>query len=294
MKPPPHHDFEPFELAENLEEDLGLFEAATHAPRITLEEPAPRAVLAITGWAGPTLPAETAIHACRGFARTVAGRLSAALFEEAGTRSAEEIEAAARGVGAGLVVVSAEAPFAGMLEQLSAQLAGTRSLAVLGGGRRARGRRLEPESLLESVVLPLFADGPAARRAAGWACGLVSEGGRLVALELGSQATRGAARGADRGAKGSSAVPDASVGRAVSARVGSLVAALQRRGSEEGFTVEVGFRAGPPVDEILALATIAARPATVVLGHAGGASDDAAVRLALRLVRQGGPAVVLA
>jgi hypothetical protein len=277
-----HRDYEPFELAENMEEDLGLFEAATQARKFAIQPPEVHTVLA-AGAAGRTVAA---------FAAGLAGRLGATVVEDRAAGTAAAVKAAAARVTAGAIVV----PAAAAPDLLGELLAGVDdgagpTVAIVAG---------EPAlTTLDAVLLPLFSDEPAARRSVSWACTLAAAAGTaglVHAVELSTPATRQEARALAGGRAGGEEVQEATVGRAVAGHLGGLVAALQRHGLAGGYTVEVGFRAGWPRREILAALDALARPATVILGRDGlpaVRSQGLASRLALELVAAGAGAVLV-
>jgi len=272
MTQPMHRDFEPFELGDNMEEDLGLFEAATHARRFDVAPLVVRHVLAVSGGAAPgVMPA----------ARGLATRLSATLVEDTTADSADAMLAAAARLGAAVVVASAALPESVVAGLVAPQPADPAVPIVL-----------VPEApsfaaaALDTLVLPLFTDAPATRRACEWACGLAAAAGPqgvIHALELASTDTRRAAR---RSRRGAAAPGDATVGRTVAGGLGSIIAGLQRDATRHGFAVEVTFRGGRPGAELLAVVRGLGRPATAVLGRDDApAVQSPAAQLALDLVR---------
>jgi hypothetical protein len=281
MKSGWHRDYEPFELAENMEEDLGLFEAATHAHRMDIEPVRVRAVLAATA----------AGAGCLDFARAAANRLSAEVLTDAAATTAADILASVARSGAGLVVV----PGAVGSEVLSGLVTGDgmhASPAVAVVSRSGH-------TALDAIVLPLFEDKPAARTGLAWACALAAAAGPrglVSAVELSTPATRQEARRLAGNTSNPDEVRKATVGRAVSAHLGSLVAALQRHALSKGYAVDVSFRPGWPRREILAALSSLARPATVILGRDGLPATQGhgpAFRLALELVEERAEAVLI-
>lgn len=276
-----HRDYEPFELAENMEEDLGLFEAATHARRFDVVPPVVHTVLA----------AAAAGRAAAAFAEALALRLRATVVEDLAAGTAAAIKAAAARVTAGAVVVPAAAGPELLGELLAGADEGGPAVAIVAG---------EPEpTVLDRVLLPLFSDEPAARRSVSWACTLAAAAGAnglVQAVELSTPATRREARELAGGRAEAEEVKEATVGRAVAGHLGGLVAALQRHGLAGGYPVEVGFRPGWPRREILAALDSLAWPATVILGRDGlpaVRSQGLASRLALELVAAGAGAVLV-
>jgi len=276
-----HRDYEPFELAENMEEDLGLFEAATHARRFDVVPPVVHTVLA----------AAVAGRAAAAFAEPLALRLRATVVEDLAAGTAAAVKAAAARVRAGVVVVPAAAGPELLGELLAGADDGGPAVAIVAG---------EPEpTTLDRVLLPLFADEPAARRSVSWASTLAAAAGPnglVQAVELSTPATRREARELAGGRAGGEEVQEAIVGRAVAGHLGGLVAALQRHGLAGGYPVEVGFRPGWPRREILAALDALAQPAIVILGRDGlpaVRSQGQASRLALELVAAGAGAVLV-
>jgi hypothetical protein len=271
-----HRDYEPFELAENMEEDLGLFEAATHVRHFAVEQPVLRAVLVATA----------AGSGCLDFAAGAARRLKAELVTDTTAATAEAILAAAARTGSGLVVVPAAIGGDELCGLVASTVDGpSPAVAVVSSGGA---------SALDAILLPLFCDEPAARVSLAWACTFAAAAGSrglVSAVELSTPATRREARGLAGDTSNPEEVREATVGRAVSAHLGSLVATLQRHAIACGYAVDVGFRPGLPRREILASLASLARPATVILGRDGvpaaqgkGQAQGLACRLALALV----------
>jgi hypothetical protein len=274
MTGPAHRDFEPFELGENMEEDLGLFEAATHAVRFDVGPLTIRHVLAATARGA----------AVAAVADGLAARLSATRADAA-TDAADAILAAAARFGDAVVVASAALPEA-TIAALVAPRSDTAAVPVVlvpdapAGGVAA----------LDVLVLPLFADAAPTRRACVWACGLAAAAaprGVVHAVELASPATRRAARRLRPGPSAAGHGPgEAAVGRVVAGGLGSIVAGLQRHATRHGTTVDVTFRGGRPVADVLAVVRGLGRLATVVLGRDDAATGQPlATDLAVDLVR---------
>lgn len=273
MTGPAHRDFEPFELGENMEEDLGLFEAATHALRFDVGPLTIRHVLAVTAGGAPVAAV----------ADGLAARLSATRTDAA--EAADALLAAAARLGDAVVVASAALPEA-TIAALVAPRTDTAAVPVVlvpdapAGGAAA----------LDVLVLPLFADAAPARRACVWACGLAAAAaprGFVHAVELASPTTRRAARRLRPGpARAVDGPGEAAVGRVVTGGLGGIVAGLQRHATRHGTTVDVTFRGGRPVADVLEVVRGLGRPATVVLGRDDAATGQPlATDLAVDLVR---------
>jgi len=281
MKSGRHRDYEPFELAENMEEDLGLFEAATHAHRLNLEPVRVGTVLAATAGGAE----------CVAFAQAAALRLSADVVTDALSTTAASILASAARSNAGLVVVPA-----GIGSEILAGLVTGDGMHALPAIAVVSG---QAATALDAMLLPLFEDKPAARTGLAWACSLAASAGSrglVAAVELSTPATRQQARRLTDDTANLEEVRQATVGRAVSARLGSLVAALQRHALSNGYAVDVSFRPGWPRREILSTLQSLARPATVILARDGLPATQGqgpAFRLALELVDERAEAVLI-
>jgi hypothetical protein len=157
----------------------------------------------------------------------------------------------------------------------------------------------QPATSLDAMLLPLFEDKSAARIGLAWACTLAAAAGSrglVAAVELSTPATRQQPRRLAGDTANPEEVGQATVGRAVSARLGSLVAALQRHAVSKGYAVDVSFRPGWPRREILSALKALARPATVILGRDGLLATQGhgpAFRLALELVEEHAEAVLI-
>jgi hypothetical protein len=259
MTDQPHRGYEPFELGENMDEDMGLFEAATHAPRLVIEPPRVGVVLVAGG-----APASAAAETCRGLARVVSARLAGASLVETGEQTAAPLLSEIARTGADLVVTSAEV----LPEDVWADLLATAPVPVLSSGRdrqRRRGRPAPAASRLDTILLPLFADTPAVRRGLAWTASLATAAGRRADVHvLTSPAVR------------------------IAADVGGLLAAIQREATARGFHVDTVFQSGSQLGDILGATAALRRPPLVILprdGGVGGAAATDMVRLAIELLR---------
>jgi hypothetical protein len=258
MTDQPHRGYEPFELGENMDEDLGLFEAATHAPRVVIEPPRVGVVLVAGG------AARGATAASMELARAVAERLGGARVVETQGATAAALVVDVQRDAADCIVTSTEV----LAEEICADLLATAPVPVFCAGRDRRRRRGRPAAAaghLDTILLPLFADTPATRRGLAWAAGLATAAGRRGDVHV---LTSPAARTA--------------------AAVGGLLAAIQRKATAEGFRVETMFHAGPPQREILGASAATRRPPLVILPRDGGAGDGRTTdmaRLAIELLR---------
>lgn len=244
-----HREYEPFELPENMEEDLGLFEAATRARHVELVLPELRRVLLAPDGSNQDATARAA-------ARLLAGRLRAEVLEREGLASAAEICAAAAEIDAGLVVVPA--PFGEDINLLKTRSLGSvvdtllLELAVPVLCVRQPLGEEQLASLLRRVLVPVCEDNEDALRALAWGCRLAAPENGIVLLQLADQAAALEARQLRDRAEELPAMRRATLERVITARLGSLVAAAQRWGGELGFAVHVEFRAGAAVAEVAA------------------------------------------
>jgi hypothetical protein len=256
-----HRDYEPFEMAENMEEDLGLFEAAMRSRRIELDR-TPLAQLLVVSDGGELS------GAVRDFGRVLAGRLSATHTEfqapGPGTASASDIPTYAEQVGAGLIVLPV--PCGESLSELQSQSLGTTAELLLHGCPTPqlciRGA-LPPDTAeagdaadaaLQDLLVVLARDDAASVAALAWALRLAPDHARLTLLELADAESLATAEQLQHDREEEPSVREAIVGRAVASRLGSLIAVAQRRALAQGVILHTEFRLGQAVEEILAVA----------------------------------------
>lgn len=252
---------EPFENAANLAEDVGLFEAATHAPPVELSVPELRIIhVALDG--------SNQDAAARGIAQALGERTGAAVHEQSGAATAADILSAAGGHAADLLVVPA--PFGRDYALLKDESLGSvvdqlllESTCPVLCVRDMLGAEAI-DAALRRVLVPIATQEESAARALAWAFRVLPAGG---ALDLVAVADRDVLQEARR-LMGAAVDPQAFAPEQVLRRlwgdIGSLVAAAQKRGTEGDQTVHVEARFGEFVPVVLAEA--GAQPRLTVWG----------------------------
>jgi len=252
---------ESFENAAELAENVGLFEAATHAVPVELPTPELRAVhLAFDG--------SNQDGTARGFAQTLAARTGAVVHEQSGAAVASDILAAAREHAADLLVVPA--PFGRDYQLLRDESLGSVVDQILLESTcpvlcvREVMTQAQIEAALQRLVVPIVRQEASVARALGWAFRALTAGGRL---DLVAVADRGVLEEARR-LLGDSVDPETfspeQVLRRLWGDIGSLVAAAQKRGSAADLAVHVETRFGEFVP--LVLAEAGEQPRLIVWG----------------------------
>ncbi len=266
-------------MAENMEEDLGLFEAATHSRNLELKAVPIGSLLVVADGSNQDLTS-------RAIGQSIARRFSATMHERSDLKSAAAIQDAAAQLSADLIVVPA--PFGEDIQLLHSQSLGSVVDALLHESSipllcvREPLSELQIQTLMKSILVPVSKDNDTSEQALSWACSFPDAAGTLVLLELADQAAISEAQQLVQGKSEPESVRQAAVGRAMTARLGALVAATQRRASEHGFAVQVEFRMGKPIQEILAWTTSPELALIVIARHSDRTS--AAFHLAADLL----------
>jgi len=239
---------EPFETASNFLEDMGMFEAATHAPATAL----------------PVVDASTVLLALDGSnqdepARFLAGALAAALgasvVEKAGLESASIVNAV-REARAQLLVLPV--PFGADIGSLREESLGDvvdRLLLAAGIPILAVRQPLGEARLgaaIRRIVVPVFPGEARTGLALAWACRLLRAGGDLHAVEIADREVLAEANLLREPALGTDSTTQASIERVMTRQFASLIAAVQRTASEGGFGAHVVQSSGRFVAETLA------------------------------------------
>lgn len=266
-----HRDYEPFEMAENMEEDLGMFEAATHARHVDLRQPSVESVLVVLD--GSNQDATAGL-----LGQQIASRFSSRVEVRPGLAAADQIRLAAQETGAKLIVLPV--PFGEDIDLLKSQSLGSVADSLLQESPAPLLCVREPLSedavgaLLDHLLLPVTLDDTETERALSWACCLAGKAGRLLLLELPDRKAVEETREGVGATAEISSVQQAAVERAMSARLGALVSAAQRCSTENGFAVRAEFRAGTPLAEIQAMAASLGEPLIVLSRPANSRSPQ--------------------
>lgn len=248
---PSHRDYEPFEMAENMEEDLGLFEAATQARRLELDLGPVAKILRVTDGSNQDATALRLGH-------QLARHLSATVTESAAHGSSLEILAAAKSEEADLVIVPV--PCGEDISNLQSQSLGSVTDGLLQSSPVPLLCVRDPlpdvaiPQVFNSILVAVARDDRPSEDAVAWALRLAGKSGRVVLLELADRGSLEEAQLLLQGRQEDRSVQDAVIGRAVASRLGSLIGAVQRHANRLSLSVQVEFRLGNPVREILAAA----------------------------------------
>lgn len=278
---------EPFESSENLDEDVGMFEAATHCPVVELPIPEIRTiVLALDG--------SNQDSTTRGYAEQVAARTGAKIETLTGPGKAAEILQAIERHHADLLVV--DVPYGQDFDELGCDSLGSVVDVLLVKSKipvlcvRAVQEEASIQAGLNSVIVPIAIADEQVARALGWAFGLSGKDGRIdiVAVADGDVLSE-----AGHYAKGLAKLPpDASqLSRALLTEIGGVVAAAQKRGHDEGRTVHVETRVGKFVP--LTLAELHGRPHVIIWGITRDHSSPAFHRAVDLLLASTGPVLMV-
>ncbi len=239
-----HRDYEPFELPENMEEDIGLFQAAFQPRCDALDSRPIRSVMAVTD-------ASNQEATVRSLAPRVASRLGARLTEIAcGDDTARLLE---RTKGADLLVVPF--PCGEDIDALRSQSLGSIADGLLQSCPTAMlcvRDPLSPESVepcLDTILVAIAHNDAANWQALSWAFRLAQRA--IVILEWVDRDAIAEASQLLEGRAEMTSVQQSIVERAVTSRLGPLVGAAQRLGVERNLSVHVEFRFGSMVEQTL-------------------------------------------
>lgn len=243
-----HRDYEPFELAENMEEDLGMFEAATRGRTVTLDLTKPRSILRV-------IDASNQDPTTQLVARELESRLSVTVHEFQNTTRGSDILEAAKVKAADLIVLPV--PCGEDITSLQSQSLGSVSDWLLQSSHipllciRDPLDQASVSQLFESILLALAQADRASIAAASWALKLMGDRGNMVLLEWADSRSMAQAKELQGDRKEDRSVQEAIVGRAVASRLGSLIGAIQRQGKSQRLRLRAEFRTGNPVKETL-------------------------------------------
>lgn len=237
--------FEPFEQQSNLQEDLGLFEAATHAHPVDLVLPSVERIhLAMDG----TNQDATA----REMAGALAAQLQATLHEQVGATSAADILAGIRDSRANMLVLPV--PFGHDYQQLkSASLGPIVDMLLLAAECpvlciRELMSADEVTRCLSDILAPVTAGDEYAQRALAWAFRLVRDRGSIEMLLAADRSTWDEASRLLHSAAGQAPVEPERMERALLQDLGGLISAAQHLGQQSAIGVHVETRAGQFVE----------------------------------------------
>lgn len=237
-----HRDYEPFEMAENMEEDLGMFEAAMRSGPVELDSTAVGKVLCLAG---------------NSQLQSTVSELAQAVCRRVGTQVVQgNTEEFLAGVPAnlgdiGLIVAPSplvmESPGAKGLGQGVDALLMDSPVPILFVREAMTAGAIE--NALDTVMVAISRHDAGAEQALSWVFRLAAN--QVILLEWVDRHAIDEAKRLLGDREENQSVQQAMIGRAVSSELGSLVAVSQRHAKDKGIAVHVEFRMGNPLAETL-------------------------------------------
>lgn len=256
------HEMEPFESAANFVEDVGMFEAACHAPATSLPILNVKTILSIPDGSNQD-------PAVRTLGQQFATMFSANLIERTGLVTAAAIEQACLETQPSLMVVPV--PFGSDIGELREESLGEvidRILATRKCPILAVRQPLDADSLTKVVhnLLVTLVPGESANALSlAWATQLLKSGGEMILLEIADREVLAEAKLLLGSVNINEATAIATLERVLSRQFASLVGVVQRTAAEVGFGARVASASGRFVEQVLA--QIGDQPSLVI--HAG-------------------------
>jgi len=256
---------EPFGNADNMLEDLGMFEAATHAPAVTLPPVNVSSILL-------ALDHSNQDDAARTLAASLAKTLEATVVEKTDLTTAQQVVDVLRAAGAQLLVLPV--PFHSDIGQLREESLGeivdhllqSADVPILAVRQPVSEENLR--SALRRIVVPLSPAESRTALALSWACRLLRAGGDLYAHEIADRDVIDGANLLRDATDNPESQPQADIERVLTRQFAGLVAVVQRTAHEVGFGAHVHSASGRFVAQTLEV--VAAAPSLVIVG---GSSD---------------------
>jgi hypothetical protein len=246
-----HRDYEPFEMGENMEADLGLFEAAVKPTKVQLDFAAIANIIVV-------LDGSNQEATCRQMGNEISGQLSSTRHTIEKEISADHILQLAHDQSSGLIVLPV--PCGEDIGKLRSQSLGSITDTLLQTSEIPLfcvRDPLEPSHLaavFEQILVTLSRQDHCSASALGWAFRLASPRTRINILELADRTSIQEAHRLLQGKGESSSIEEAAIGRAVTSRLGGLIGAAQNRAQSVGLPLHVDFRLGNPTKETLEMA----------------------------------------
>jgi len=245
-----HRDYEPFELAENMEEDLGLFEAAVKPREAPLDLGPQPCILLVTDGSNQDPTAQTV--AARAQSALSAEIVTAAATSLEDLEQAESILARAADASAGLLVLPV--PLGEDITELESLSLGSAADCLLQLSSIPMLCIREPladgelDELFDTVLVAISRNDPRTREALAWAFRLAKR--EIVLCQLADRDSMDEARQLLEGRQEDSSVEQAVVQRAVNSRLGPLVGIAQRYANRQDIGLHVDFRLGSPARQV--------------------------------------------
>lgn len=246
---------DPFHNEADLQEDVGMFEAAVHAQPTELPVKEVRNVLL-------ALDGSNQDATCRLLADTLASG-GAQLHEVVPTGGAPEILESIRKHQADLVVLPT--PFGRDFQALREESLGSViDLLLIEAPCPVLCARTDldaagVQAALRDILIPVHVPVAEAISAVSWAAGLLRSGGNLGLLAVIDREALEEARRLLGSTAAAKALSNEALMRAVTDEMGGLTAAVQKLGTERGLGVQVMVKEGPAAETIVAEANRQAR-----------------------------------
>lgn len=247
----------------DVSEDVGMFEAAVHAPHLELSRPEVKIVLV-------ALDGSNQDSTARAVAQAVGERTEAAVVEHYGATSSAEILQVCAAREADLIVLPV--PFGRDISQLKDESLGSVADMLLQESaipllcvREAMSPAQAAEAL-HALVLPVITADEFAARSAGWALRILAAGGRLRILAIADQEVIEEVHKLLGRAVDEAVLTPESLRQAVSVQDASLIAAVQKGGQSQRSSVHTEVKVGRAHQVVLEAAN--ATPQLIVVGSA--------------------------
>lgn len=273
---------DPFVGIGDLQEDLGMFEAAAHAEAVELPAVSVRTVLV-------ALDDSNQDATARAVGKVVASALGAEVSEQRGLTTAQALRDAKKALSADLLVLPV--PFGSDIGELREESLGVVVDQLLATCLPLLAIRQPQEvaavqALLRRVYVPLSPVHERGAMALAWACRLLGHAGTLRILEFPDAALRQEARALSAGGDSRAAVQ-----RVLTRHYAGSVATVQRLSVAAGFQVHVHSQTGRLVDETIQ--AVAQAAGLVIIDGAADRRSDAFHHAADLILASSGPVLVV-
>lgn len=239
---------DPFLNAGDFQEDLGMFEAATHAAPIELVEVPLKTVLFAPDDSNQDPTAQRV-------SQLLAQAVGAQLVEVAQLKTAAALQDTKQKHGADLLVMPV--PFGADFTELREESLGdvvdrvlATTLPILAV--RQLMEESEVRSCLRNVIVPLSPENPRSDAALSWASRILAHGGQLTIVEIADADLRAEASHLRDPSEPAGLTASERVNRVLTRHFAGSIAAIQRRSLEVGFQIQVLSSPGRFVDSTLA------------------------------------------
>ncbi len=260
---------DPFLNAGDFQEDLGMFEAATHAERVDIIDISLKTILLAPDGSNQDPTA-------RRLAEVLGESVGAQVVEVAGLHTAEEMQAAKQQHAADLLVLPV--PFGAEIGELREASLGELVDRILADtlpmlAVRQVMEEAEIRKCLQNVVIPLSPENPRVVDVLSWACRLLPESGQLTIVEIANAELRAEASHLREPSEPAGFTASERVGRVLTRHFAGSIAAIQKRSSDIGFALQVFSTSGQFVDSTLA--QLEDSPGLVIIAGSGDRRSDA-------------------